>query len=664
MNRTLALGYGATCKAWDADTCAQNFPADMVDSWCCESWCYVDQSCPTAVADTLNDDRIGTRWRSRDVCLSDPLLLADCPYKPDPKSTSILTSGCSCLNVTMPSSLLPSGTPLNYGSFCQSWDYEKCEIYRPNRSNGVDCCKSWCWVNNTTCPNAQESTVWPGHYFSDASCSFEVDKLLNCKWNKTVCACLGVSPKFSLSSFQPDYGSSCKAWDSENCANRWSDVPAALWDSTSHDWCCSSWCYVSADCPMALSGWLDARLYYSYKVCNNSNSTYLASDDRCLGLTRLLGANETNEEEQTEAARDRRLSSRRRGGFRRRTPSRRRVSALRRRSPYVPARRRTVYDYRRRTIDINGKSNTVLSRRRSVELNSSPRRRELSRRRYSTTSYGYTDTFGLLANYNNQFPYRTPYGYSGYNAYPAYSVRSTSFYSEQSSNPYDCFGCYYTYGLGVGNYTHRRRIGNVQWCIMTSLGQGQEGDVMECNLCIQRFTEARCRPADSCMTASGCGYSSSKNFTRDDIVSTGFVPGDFQFPLTVTIFSISGPDIDNDATLCPPSTQAEMDLSDQLNKTFVLSANLFVVLTEQDFLSNPSVGCVFDSLEPCADSTDCEIPGTNCSNATKTCICSPGSCWSGSQCAKLATTDKPTSSGHLEVVSLVIVLILSFFVMA
>merc|ERR1719253_626810 len=40
--------YGQYCAAWDQDKCAAYWPNTNLSLWCCESWCYVDEDCPTA----------------------------------------------------------------------------------------------------------------------------------------------------------------------------------------------------------------------------------------------------------------------------------------------------------------------------------------------------------------------------------------------------------------------------------------------------------------------------------------------------------------------------------------------------------------------------------------------------------------------------------------
>mmetsp|Transcript_16800 Transcript_16800/g.41365 ORF Transcript_16800/g.41365 Transcript_16800/m.41365 type:complete len:761 (-) Transcript_16800:375-2657(-) len=46
--------YGNTCAAWDMVDCAAQWP-DVTDigGWCCDNWCWVDQSCAGAVASVI-----------------------------------------------------------------------------------------------------------------------------------------------------------------------------------------------------------------------------------------------------------------------------------------------------------------------------------------------------------------------------------------------------------------------------------------------------------------------------------------------------------------------------------------------------------------------------------------------------------------------------------
>lgn len=63
-NRTLfPLTYGNTCKAWEKDYCADMWPGtNDPGGWCCEDWCYVNASCPTAVPSWQNASAEAMWW--------------------------------------------------------------------------------------------------------------------------------------------------------------------------------------------------------------------------------------------------------------------------------------------------------------------------------------------------------------------------------------------------------------------------------------------------------------------------------------------------------------------------------------------------------------------------------------------------------------------------
>ena len=53
VNVTFYADYGSQCGPHDADECDKFFPGADHAMWCCTSWCWVSESCPTARGSTL-----------------------------------------------------------------------------------------------------------------------------------------------------------------------------------------------------------------------------------------------------------------------------------------------------------------------------------------------------------------------------------------------------------------------------------------------------------------------------------------------------------------------------------------------------------------------------------------------------------------------------------
>ena len=73
--------YGMYCNSWDtykAD-CAMLWPNCSAGLWCCRPWCYVSESCPSAVPDIL----VPGLFYSYEACSPDPDIFWKCPYKGD-----------------------------------------------------------------------------------------------------------------------------------------------------------------------------------------------------------------------------------------------------------------------------------------------------------------------------------------------------------------------------------------------------------------------------------------------------------------------------------------------------------------------------------------------------------------------------------------------------
>ena len=197
----------------------------QVDTWCCANWCYVDKECPSAIA-SLNPGMEGQLFWSDNVCVDNPALMLQCPYKPTPNISDSDTS-CDCLDVQVPSDVL-QGLGLdateyaNYGKGCAPHDANLCETLYPTVDHAMWCCSSWCWVD-ATCPTARASTLWQGRYWSDHKCELNADAISSCKYDKS-CECRGQLPAGTFDgkgNFAADYGSRCSDWDSTGCQTVW-----------------------------------------------------------------------------------------------------------------------------------------------------------------------------------------------------------------------------------------------------------------------------------------------------------------------------------------------------------------------------------------------------------------------------------------------------------
>ena len=231
------LKFVRICGSWNVKHWSL---ALEVDTWCCANWCYVDKECPSAIA-SLNPGMEGELFWSDNVCVDDPALMLQCPYKPQPNVSSSDTR-CNCLNETMPSYLVEAyGLNLtlyaDYGQQCGPHDADVCDLTYPTADHAMWCCTSWCWVSDD-CPTARYSMVWPGHYWSSESCDLNAEAISACRWD-SACECRGQLPAGSFDgkgNFAADYGSSCSAWDAVDCKVVWgSDVDSGWNNSADHD---------------------------------------------------------------------------------------------------------------------------------------------------------------------------------------------------------------------------------------------------------------------------------------------------------------------------------------------------------------------------------------------------------------------------------------------
>eukprot|EP00931_Biecheleriopsis_adriatica_P051510 TRINITY_DN29885_c0_g1_i1.p1 TRINITY_DN29885_c0_g1~~TRINITY_DN29885_c0_g1_i1.p1 ORF type:complete len:888 (-),score=122.93 TRINITY_DN29885_c0_g1_i1:208-2685(-) len=615
------LNYGSTCLAWDnsLSTCENFYRPDQVDVWCCKAWCYVEESCPSAIP-SVNDGMEGKLWWSDNVCVDDAKLVTQCKYKPEPNLTVDNKEACKCNGEKMPAEIrqtlnLPAALSDDYGSACFPHDAELCDKIYPGSQTDMWCCMSWCWVDET-CPGRLESTIWPGHYRSETGCDMNPDAITGCPFSDA-CECQNPPNASILASagkpvaFQAGYGATCGAWDSVQCATQW--APA-----TPGDWCCDSWCYVTDKCPVAKISWMDSlpgfegKFFFSYETCDDGPEVYINDSDTCAAppappASRRLRADENGE------VTPRRLSARRRGkGWssssfsspRRRSPSassawsrRRSTSApsapppARRRAPPPPVARRRAppppveAQHRRRSTGMDGNAYSA-ARRRGVDGSTSS----------YDGNYGYNNRPQMMNNYGNQMPYQTPYGYSGYNAYPAQSNHNMLMYAGGGLAVGYLAGSYFSSSDGYHRYYRRRftPFGRDRYCFIPRgfpeySWWDSPGDMLECSTCFARYDY--CLYADECQSARGCGYQTQNKFNRDDLAATGFIPKDYTPPLRVIFTKIESADLNPDpmsGSICPPRTDEQKKYWEDQNLTQTIKMDLFVVLTRQEKLDGPT----------------------------------------------------------------------------
>lgn len=69
--------YGTMCSAWDEGSCDQWSSKAKLGLWCCKSWCYVDEACPSAKKSSVKQ----SLFYSYHACPDDLEALQQCPHK-------------------------------------------------------------------------------------------------------------------------------------------------------------------------------------------------------------------------------------------------------------------------------------------------------------------------------------------------------------------------------------------------------------------------------------------------------------------------------------------------------------------------------------------------------------------------------------------------------
>jgi len=70
--------YGSNCSPWDQESCAKYEEMDKAELglWCCKSWCYVPEECPSAKKSAVSDKLFYSYY----ACPDDADALSKCPW--------------------------------------------------------------------------------------------------------------------------------------------------------------------------------------------------------------------------------------------------------------------------------------------------------------------------------------------------------------------------------------------------------------------------------------------------------------------------------------------------------------------------------------------------------------------------------------------------------
>eukprot|EP00448_Togula_jolla_P018985 CAMPEP_0170576042 /NCGR_PEP_ID=MMETSP0224-20130122/4182_1 /TAXON_ID=285029 /ORGANISM="Togula jolla, Strain CCCM 725" /LENGTH=199 /DNA_ID=CAMNT_0010898859 /DNA_START=70 /DNA_END=669 /DNA_ORIENTATION=+ len=166
----------------------------------------------------------------------------------------------------------------------------------------------------------------------------------------------------------------------------------------------------------------------------------------------------------------------------------------------------------------------------------------------------------------------------------------------------------------------------MDWCSAPA-GTSQAGSFVECSECRRRYGACVACPR------SGCTWTAPSSINRDDLSATGFIPNLFVPPLKVTFSAISSSDpVLSVADVCPPESEAQRELDARFNKTLTLRADLFLTLTEQEFLASNQGVCARDTLVSCDANENCPGADQRCDYIDGGCFCLDGYSFTGGQC--------------------------------
>lgn len=142
--------------------------------------------------------------------------------------------------------------------------------------------------------------------------------------------------------------------------------------------------------------------------------------------------------------------------------------------------------------------------------------------------------------------------------------------------------------VGVGGYMmYQSMTRNRNYLSGTAYDQswcqrpGGTGSVMPCRQCYQVYGSV-CNAENGCYGAGGCDFKLGQNMERDDLMTAGFLPQEFKFPLTLTVLQIKGDDF-KQSTICPKDTSGTT-FDDKWAQAASVNVDLFVTLTQVETL--------------------------------------------------------------------------------
>jgi hypothetical protein len=184
--------------------------------------------------------------------------------------------------------------------------------------------------------------------------------------------------------------------------------------------------------------------------------------------------------------------------------------------------------------------------------------------------------------------------------------------------------------IGVGGYYAYQRYnedvnmggsGSIQqsWCRIPD-GQANAGAEIPCSDCAKAYGGS-CPNIDSCYSAAGCSYTLSHDTVRDDVMTAGFIPGEYTGNIIIKITGITGDEF-TPAYVCPADNSNETTGSGQWVLASSFQTNLYVTLTEVDSLAGVTV-CSIDTHSVCSNG-NC---GANEECHDGWCACKSGYCY-------------------------------------
>jgi hypothetical protein len=326
--------YGTSCGPWDsvagtpwfADYCntfAGKDYCSSADSWCDDSWCYVDkETCSSWIKTSVFADGDGAEdlGYSYQKCGSPDCYsngeAAGCPHDP----TGACGDPCECLYAEhgLPEEIWKGGQYENlpmisqYGATCAGWDSVPgtpwysgyCDASAGKNYCHKDdswCAAAWCYVSKK-CPTWTATSVFADVATAPENMGYSYQKCgapdcytdISAKgcpydWDGTCCQCkykelpeaFWKGGKYEDLAMISGYGTACLGWDS---------VPSTPWFtdycdtsagkdycSSADSWCNDPWCYVDKD---TCNSWVGTQVFadvagapadlgYSYELCGS-----------------------------------------------------------------------------------------------------------------------------------------------------------------------------------------------------------------------------------------------------------------------------------------------------------------------------------------------------------------------------------------------------------